>query len=73
MMVIGSPGPMGWLGSGGGGNSVPFAPCNWASFASCGCNGRKFDATTAFGMTETASGLREARSVVFSLLWVVLA
>ena len=73
MMVIGSPGLMCWLWSGGGGNRVPFAPWSWASFASCGCSGRKFDATTALGMTETASGLREARRVVFSLLWKVSA
>lgn len=32
------------------------------------CKGRKLEATTALGMTETINGSREARRTVFSLL-----
>lgn len=68
MTVIGSPGPRGWLGSGGGGSKAPFSLCRCNDLTSWGCRGRKLLATTAFGMTDTLNGLRLARSVVFSLL-----
>lgn len=67
MIVIGSSGPIGWLGSGGGGSKADWEFCD-RRMASPACIGRKLEATTAFGMTETLSGFRLARRVVFSLL-----
>ena len=76
-MVMGSCGPRcragrGWL------FAKPVAPGTGAE-AKLGCedeedddelcvSGLKLSATTAFGMTETMSGSKEARSTVFSLL-----
>lgn len=70
MIVIGSPGRSGWLGSGGGGSRASFEePWRWEDLASSwGWRGRKLLGTRALGITETASGFREARRVVFSLL-----
>ena len=68
IMVMGSPGPMGWLGSGGGGSSAPFWPCEGDDVTSSGCSGWKPLGTTALGITETARGFSDARRVVFSLL-----
>lgn len=45
-------------------------PCK-LRIGECDERGRKFSATTAFGITDTISGSRDARRTVFSLLNVV--
>ena len=67
-MVMGSPGPIGWVGSGGGGSRADLSAWSCEGLTSDGLNGSKLLGTIALGMTETARGLREARRVVFSLL-----
>lgn len=70
-MVIVSFGPSDCkvCGGGGGRAEVFGLACAWAS--SDGCSGRKLEATTALGMTDTMSGSREARRTVFSLqVWL---
>ena len=62
---------MGWVGSGGGGSKALLSAWSWETFVSFGSKGWKLLGTIALGITETASGLREARRVVFSLLCVV--
>lgn len=67
-MVMVSFGPTGCEGSGGGGSKLFLSLCWAISCASPGCRGRKLEATTAFGIADTARGFSEARRVVFSLL-----
>lgn len=66
-MVIVSSGPIG----GGDGRGSEGEVGIWSGTRGVYDKGRKFSATTAFGMTETIKGSNEARRTVFSLLCLV--
>jgi len=68
-MLMISCGPK-WCGIGFG-NGMFAVPLCKLRIGECDERGRKFSATTAFGMTDTISGSRDARRTVFSLLNIV--
>lgn len=65
-IVMRSFGLRGAVVTGGGGGRSGIV--DFGLSTSCGSSGRKLEATTALGMTETIKGSSDALSTVFSLL-----